>query len=129
MGPRTLKVLSNVFDSRNVFGWFISIHAEKSISRLLEAIDSPDFYLRSKPRDYYKWKFSGSVEHRLGVDLLASRNEKLHFEGPGLTKHLFPRSSEVPHTQDQRKRWTNAFETLAANLLCVVVVHFSAIFN
>lgn len=99
-------------------GSFLSIggrDAEERISRLLEVI--PENSLT------YKSPFQHLTEHKLGVELLAPRHEKLYFEGTGLSRRLSKRSFEPPLTPEQRERWANVFETLVWNLWCVNAVH------
>lgn len=117
---RLLHSVKTLFENPNVFGWFLSIRgpgAEEYITKLLEAIDDPSL-LNPASILIYKRQFSCAIEHRLGVDLLAPRHERLHFENAGLTKHpsTGTRASEPPLTLQQRKSWTNAFETLTRNL-------------
>lgn len=121
----SMEVLSNHFRARNIFGWFLSIRgqdAEKSISKLLEELD--DLYTFTNA-GRHKRRFSRFIEHRLGVELLAPRHEKLYFKGTGLTKSPSTRTSETPSTYEQRKRWKSAFETLAANMRCINLSHSS----
>lgn len=112
------KAISDLFKSKNIFGWFLSIggrDAEERISRLLEVIPENSFT--------YKSSFQHLTEHKLGVELLAPRHEKLYFEGTGLSRRLSKRSFEPPLTPEQRERWANVFETLVWNLWCVNAVH------
>lgn len=115
-------VVHDFFVNPNILGWFLSIRgpdAEERITKLREAID--DAHFSNVTREYLKSPFSRAIEHRLGVTLVTPRHERLHFENDRLTKHpsTGTRSSEPPLTLEQRKRWTDAFETLSRNLWCV----------
>lgn len=125
----SLVNVSQFFVHRNVFGWFLSNSgpdAEETMSKMLEVIDN---WEQSNLGNswFFKWQFSLVAVHKLGTELLAPMHERLHFNGDGLTNYnsagLFNLSPE------QRKRWTNAFTTLAAYLRCVKTVHSSVLIS
>lgn len=121
-----IKVFSSLFGSRSFYGWYLSIlgsDAEEIISRLLRVIsdDHPSRYLRQQ--------LSHFVLHKHGVELLAPKQEKLHFEGAGLTKGPFSASSKLSLETEQKKTWENAFKTLSANLRCVNMVYPSVVIS
>lgn len=121
----TIRELSEFFEPRNVFGWFLSIRgldAEFSILRLLRVIDDRQIFDRSQVW-HYKLQILHREAHRLGVGLLAPRHEKLHFKGAGLTKRPSSSSSELSLTPERCEKWTKDFKTLATNLRCVNVIY------
>lgn len=129
-----MEGFSTLIESSNFVGWFLSKRgpdAEESISRFLKFIDEKYLYSPYYAAGIHKRQPLPVAEHRLGVELLVPRHEKLHFEGAGfrLTNHLSAMSSEPTLTSEQRERWTNAFKTLAANLRCVNVVHSPLVIN
>lgn len=112
----SICTISNLFESRDIFVWFLSMRggdAEESISKLLEDIE---VHGRQEMR-CYRQPFSHTKEQRIGVDLLAPRNERLHLDYAGLTKHRSSGSPELPLTPEQRERWNYAFKTLSYKLL------------
>lgn len=117
-----LTIVAGLFENPNVFGWFLSIRgpdAEERITKLREAIGDLHSFSPENIQLYnYKRQFTCAIEHRLGVNLLAPRHERLYFENAGLIKYpsTGTRSSEPPLTLEQRKRWKIAFETLTGNL-------------
>lgn len=123
-----IKGLLDLFKSKNVIGWFLSsygLEAENSIARLLTVI-TVDYQLQTDSGDAELLKLDvlhhDLVEHRLGVELIAPRHEKIHFDGTGLTKHLPTTSSDPPLTPEQRKIWMTAFITFSVRLRCVNVI-------
>lgn len=118
-------LLAKLFANNNIFGWFLSIRgpdAEDTVAKLL-AVTNDHSFSRDGMR-FYLFPFSHVLEHRMGVNLLAPKHERLHFENAGLGKRSSTRSSEPPLTLEQRKRWRDAFETLTRILpLCASFLH------
>lgn len=112
----------NLFRYKSLLGWVLSKHApgvEEIITDLLHEFTS---YQLLDKNTYHGVHYSHFMAHKHGVELLAPRNETLHFKGTCLTKRLSFSASESPLTPIQEETWKAAFEALAKNLGSVNLV-------
>lgn len=105
-----MVLLSKLFENRSIFGWVLSnsgSDGEERLAKLSEVIDDPSFFAsKSMELPVPKRELSCIAEHRLGLDLLAPRRERLHFENTGLTTRPVAdrRLSQMGHGVTERRK-------------------------